>query len=131
MARTDLISDVLTMIRNAGYAKKNKVDVPASKMVESVLAVLKKERYIDNYKPLGEGNEKLRIYLNSYYKDQPFISNLKRVSKPGLRIYRDKDNLPSVLGGIGMAVISTSRGLVTDKEAKEQGIGGEVICYVW
>jgi len=131
MARTDLISDVLTMIRNAGYAKKNKVDVPASKMVESVLAVLKKERYIDNYKPLGEGNEKLRIYLNSYHKDQPFISNLKRVSKPGLRIYRDKDNLPSVLGGIGMAVISTSRGLVTDKEAKEQGIGGEVICYIW
>ncbi|MCX5702373.1 MAG: 30S ribosomal protein S8 [Candidatus Omnitrophica bacterium] len=131
MSRTDLIADIFTMIRNAGMAKKDNVDVPASKTVKSILEILKQENYIDNFKLIESQRQNLlKIYLK-YIAGKPAIRNIRRISKPGLRVYLKRDKIPSVLRGRGLAIISTSKGIVTDAQAREQGLGGEVIGYVW
>lgn len=132
MAVTDSIADALTIIRNASFAKKDAAEIKNSKMMEAVLALLKKDGFIINYKLMKDNKQgKLRVYL-AYMKDgTPALSGLKRVSRPGLRVYKQHDELPKVYGGLGSAIISTSKGLLTDTEAREQKIGGEVICYAW
>jgi small subunit ribosomal protein S8 len=131
MSRTDLIADALTMIRNAVMAKKENVDIPASNTLKSIFEILKKEDYIENFKFIKDKKQGiLRIYLK-YIGAKPAIANLRRVSKPGLRVYVKRDKIPNVLRGRGIAVISTSKGIVTNKEAKATGLGGEVMAYIW
>ena len=131
MSRTDLIADTFTMIRNALMAKKENLDVPASKITRSIVDILKRESYIENYKLVEDRKQGiLRIYLK-YSGGKSAIRNIKRVSRPGLRVYVKQDKVPSVLRGRGIAIVTTSKGILTDKEAKEQGVGGEVIGYVW
>ncbi len=131
MSRTDLIADTFTMIRNGQMAKKESVDVPASNTTREILEILKRENYIDNLKTIEDKKQGiLKVYLK-YVSGKAAIRNIKRVSKPGLRVYVKKDKIPAVLRGRGLAVISTSKGIMTDKEAKEQGLGGEIIGYVW
>jgi small subunit ribosomal protein S8 len=131
MSRTDLIADVFCIIRNATRIKKEVVEVPASSMVQSIAEILKREGYIENYKFMEDKKQGiLKIYLK-YIDNKSSIKNLKRISKPGLRIYAKKDEIPSVLRGRGVAFISTSQGILTDKEARERKVGGEVIGYVW
>lgn len=131
MSRTDLISDVFTIIRNSACIKKQVVNVPASSAIKSIAEILKREGYIENSKFIDDKKQGiLRLYLK-YINDKPAINNLKRVSKPGLRIYVKKDNIPFVLRGKGIAFISTSQGILTGKEARERKLGGEVIGYVW
>ena len=130
---TDPIADMLTRIRNANTAKHDTVDVPASKMKISIAEILLKEGYIKSFELVDNGNFKdIRITLK-YGKDknEKIISGLQRISKPGLRVYASKDELPRVLGGLGVAIISTNKGVVTDKEARKLGVGGEVLCFVW
>ena len=133
MAANDTISDMLTRIRNACLVRHSTTNVPTTKMTRSIARVLKEEGFIEDFEEIGEGiNKHLAISLK--YKDknrQPIIRTLKRVSKPGLRVYSNRKELPRVLGGIGIAIISTSKGIMTDREARRQGIGGEVLCYVW
>jgi small subunit ribosomal protein S8 len=131
MSRTDLIADTFTMIRNAVMAKKENLDVPASKQIKSILDILKNESYIDNFKLIEDKKQGyLRIYLK-YISGKPAIKNIKRVSKPGLRVYVNHEKIPSVLRGRGLAIISTSKGITTGEEAKKLGLGGEVIGYIW
>lgn len=131
MSRTDLIADTFTMMRNAIMAKKENLDVPASNITKSILEVLKKENYIDNFKFIEDKKQGLlRIYLK-YIKGNSAIRNIKRISRPGLRIYSRHKDIPSVLRGKGLAIVSTSKGIITGKEAKAQGAGGEIIGYVW
>ncbi|MFA5389488.1 MAG: 30S ribosomal protein S8 [Candidatus Omnitrophota bacterium] len=132
MNLTDPISNALTIIRNGNMAAKTKVDMPFSKMTEEVLNILKREKYIKDFKFMDDKKQgTLRVYLR-YTKDaEPVIKGIERISKPSLRIYVKKDRLPKVLGGLGMAILSTSRGIVTDSQAKEMQTGGEVLCYVW
>lgn len=131
MSRTDLIADALTMIRNAIMAKKENVDVPASSMLKSILEILEKNSYIDTFKLLEDKKQGIfRVYLKYIY-GKSAIRNIKRVSKPSLRIYVKHSKVPSVLRGRGLAVISTSKGIITDKEARELKLGGEVISYIW
>lgn len=130
MSRTDLVADVFTMIRNAIMAKKENVDVPASNTVKAVLEILKKENYIQDLKLIEDKKQgKVRIYLK-YVAEKPAIRNITRVSKPGLRVYVKRDKIPSVLRGRGIAIISTSKGIITDKEARESGLGGEVLGFI-
>ena len=131
MSRTDLIADVFTIIKNANYIKKPTVDVPASKIVKFIAEILKREAYIDNYKFIEDKKQGLiRLYLK-YINNKPVLKNLKRISKPGLRVHIKKDKIPFVLRGKGIAIISTSRGMLTDKKAREAKVGGEVIGYIW
>lgn len=131
MPVTDPISDFLVRIRNAAKAKKLRVEIPASKMKVGLAEILKKENYIHDY-ALIEDDKQNVIKIQLKYRDgSSAITGLKRISKPGLRIYKDSEKLPRVLNGLGTAVISTSKGLMTDKEARNQSIGGEVICYIW
>lgn len=131
MARTDLIADSFAMIRNAIMANKENVDIPASGTIKSILDILKKENYIDNFKLIEDKKQGiLRIYLK-YVSGKSAIKNMKRISRPGLRVYVKRDKVPLVLRGRGLAIISTSRGIITDKQARELGLGGEVIGYVW
>ena len=131
MSRSDLIADALTIIRNGIMAKKDIVDVPASNTVKSILEILKRENYVDNLKAIEDKRQGiLRVYLK-YTSGKSAIRNIKRVSRPGLRMYVKRDKVPSVLRGRGVAIISTSKGIVTDTQAKELGLGGEVVCYVW
>ena len=131
MSRTDLIADVFTMIRNAMMAKKETMDVPASNNVKSILGILKRESYIEDFKHIDDKKQGiLRIYLK-YTLGKPAIRSIKRVSKPGMRIYVKRDKVPSVIRGRGLAIISTSKGIITDREARESGVGGEVIGYIW
>ncbi|MDD5246811.1 MAG: 30S ribosomal protein S8 [Candidatus Omnitrophica bacterium] len=131
MARTDLIADALTIIRNAVAAKKENVDFPASNSLKAIMEILEKEKYIDAFKLVEDKKQgKLRVYLK-YIAGKSAIINLKRVSKPSLRIHVKKDKIPSVLRGRGLAIISTSKGIITDKAAREQGLGGEVLLYIW
>ena len=131
MSRTDLIADTFTMIRNSVMAHKENLDVPASRITKSILDILKKEAYIDDYKLIEDKKQgTLRFYLK-YVAGKSAIRAIKRISRPGLRIYKGKDRIPRVLRGRGLAIISTSKGLLTDTEAKSQGIGGEVIGYIW
>lgn len=131
MSRTDLIADVFTIIRNAIMAKKDSVDVPASNTIKSILEILKNEGYIDAYKLIQDKKQGLaRVYLK-YIAAKSAIRNIKRVSRPGLRMYVKHEKVPVVLRGRGLAVISTSSGIMTDKAAREKGLGGEVIGYIW
>ncbi len=132
MSITDPIANMATLIRNASSAGKEKVDVKASNIHEEILKILKREGFIENYKRTSDNKQGgLRIYLMRGPHGRPAITNIERVSKPGLRVYTAKDDIPSVLGGIGIAIISTSQGLLTDREAREKDIGGEVMLKVW
>ncbi|MFH0771254.1 MAG: 30S ribosomal protein S8 [Candidatus Omnitrophota bacterium] len=131
MSITDPVADFLTLIRNACRAKKEKVDVPNSKMNREVLIILKREGYIADFKMFDSPKVNLvRVYLK-YLSGYSAIKNLKRISKPGLRVYTSNRRVPSVLRGLGIAVISTPKGVITNKEARELKVGGEVLCYIW
>ena len=133
MAANDTIADMLTRIRNANLARHQTTEVPATKMTRSIAKVLQQEGFISEYTEAGEG-VKRNLVISLKYKGksrQPLITTLKRVSKPGLRVYSNKKELPRVLGGIGIAIISTSSRIMTDREARRQNLGGEVLCYVW
>ena len=129
---TDPIADMLTRIRNASSAKHESVDVPASKMKKEIAEILLNEGYIKNYQVIDDGTQGvIRITLKYGANKTKVISGIKRVSKPGLRIYASKEELPKVLRGMGIAIISTSKGIMTDKEARRQNVGGEVLAFVW
>ncbi|MCK4487374.1 MAG: 30S ribosomal protein S8 [Desulfobacterales bacterium] len=132
MPVTDPLADMLTRIRNANMAKHSKVDVPASKMKISVAKILKGEGYIKNYKLIKDRKDGiLRIYLKYDEFNEGVIVGLKRLSKPGRRIYVKKDSIPLVLNGMGIAVLSTSKGMLADREAKKLNVGGELLCSIW
>jgi len=130
---TDPIADMLTRIRNANTAKHDTVDIPASKMKNSLAEILLREGYIKSFEIVDNGNFKdIRIVLK-YGKDknEKIITGLKRISKPGLRVYANKEELPRVLGGLGVAIISTNEGVITDKQARKLNVGGEVLAFIW
>lgn len=133
MSMSDPIADMLTRIRNANTAKHNTVDLPSSKMKEAIANILVNEGYIQSFEILEDGVKKtMRISLKyGVDKNEKVISGIKRISKPGLRVYANKEDLPRVLGGLGIAIISTNKGVITDKEARKIGVGGEVIAFVW
>lgn len=132
MAVSDPIADFLTCVRNAIRARHRKVDVPASRMKTELAKVLLRERFINNFKMLEDSNQGvLRIYLKYGPDERNVISGIRRTSTPGRRVYVRKDAIPRVMGGLGAAILSTSRGLMTDREAREAGLGGELICQVW
>lgn len=132
MPVTDPISDMLTVIRNGSRAGKDKVDVKKSKLGEAMLKIFKREGYISNYKAIEDKKQGIiRVYLRYSEGKSPVITNISRVSKPSLRIYVTNDNIPKVLNGFGIAILSTSRGIMTDKEARREKVGGEVLCYAW
>ena len=132
MNTTDPIAEMLTRIRNANSAKHKTVDVPASKMKTAIAEILFKEGYIKSFELINDENQgTIRITLKYDEKGVRVIDGIKRISKPGLRVYANKEELPRVLNGLGTAIISTSQGLKTDKEAREAGIGGEVLAYIW
>ena len=129
---TDTIADMLTRIRNALVAKHETVDVPASGMKLAIVKILQDEGYIKGYEVVEDGIVKtIRIKLKYGPNKQKVIVGIKRISRPGLRVYCRKDEIPKVLGGLGIAILSTSRGIMTDREARKQGVGGEVLAYVW
>jgi len=131
MSRTDLIADAFTIVRNALMTGKDKVDVPASNMLKSIFGILKAEQYIEEFKVIEDNKQGvLRVYLK-YEHGLPAIRNISRVSSPGKKTYVGVDEIPQVLRGKGIAIISTSKGLMTNIQAKEQGIGGEVVGYIW
>lgn len=131
MVMTDPVADCLTRIRNACRARQKRVDMPASKLKVEIARILLENHYIQNFKVLDDGKQGvLRVYLK-YHDDRPVLHGIERVSRPGLRVYRKSDGLPRVRGGMGTAIVSTSRGLLTDREAREAGIGGEVVARVW
>lgn len=132
MVMTDPIADFLTRIRNANTVYQEVVEVPSSKMKRAMADILKEEGFIKDYEYVQDGKQGiLRIYLKYGPSREKVITGLKRISKPGLRVYAKHSELPRVLGGLGIAVISTPRGVMTDKRARQEGVGGEVICYVW
>ncbi|HHX95603.1 MAG TPA: 30S ribosomal protein S8 [Clostridia bacterium] len=132
MVMTDPIADYLTRIRNANMVYKGTVEIPSSKLKKSMSEILKREGYIKDYEFIEDGKQGIiRLYLKYGPGKERTITDLKRISKPGLRVYARKDEIPRVLGGLGIAIISTSKGILTDKEARREGVGGEVICYVW
>ena len=129
----DTISDMLTRLRNANLAKHQVVEVPSTKMTRNIAGILLEEGFILSFEEVGE-NFNAQLLLSLKYKGknrQPVITALRRVSKPGLRVYANRKELPRVLGGLGIAVMSTSQGVMTDSKARHQGLGGEVLCYVW
>ena len=130
MSMTDPIADMLTRIRNGQKARKVSVSMPASSAKEAVARVLKNEGYITDYSTSGEGASKALVVELKYFEGVPVIERIERASRPGLRIYRGKEEVPEVLGGLGIAIISTSAGVISDREAKEKGVGGEVLCLV-
>ena len=133
MTMSDPIADMLTRIRNANTAKHDTVDVPSSKMKLAIADILVKEGYIEKYEMVDEGSfQSIRITLK-YGKDKndKVIAGLKKISKPGLRVYASVENMPRVLGGLGIAIISTNKGVMTDKEARANNVGGEVLAYIW
>ncbi|NPV27006.1 MAG: 30S ribosomal protein S8 [Firmicutes bacterium] len=132
MVMTDPIADFLTRIRNANTVYHEKVEVPASKMKKALAEIFKQEGFIRDYEYIDDGKQGIiRLYLKYGPNREKVITGLKRISKPGLRVYAKKDEIPRVLGGLGIAIISTSKGIMTDKQARKEGLGGEVICYVW
>ena len=129
---SDPIADMLTRIRNALKARFPKVDVPASKLKTEVARILKDEGYILNYKIVDEGSHKaIRVYLKYTPANTPVISNIERVSRPGCRVYVGSGDIPKVLGGLGVNILTTPRGVMTGKSARKEGVGGEVLCQVW
>ena len=132
MQITDPIADLLTRIRNASLSKHETVDVPASNMKKAIVEILNDEGYIKDFQVIENGKQGvIRITLKYGPNKERVISGLKRVSKPGLRVYASKDELPRVLKGLGIAIVSTSKGIMTDKEARKQHVGGEVLAYIW
>ena len=132
MTMTDPIADMLTRIRNANTAGHASVEIPSSKMKKNIAEILLKEGYIKGYELVEDEKQGIIKVQMKYGADkQKVISGIKRISKPGLKVYAKSSDVPKVLGGLGVAIISTSGGLVTDKEARSKGVGGEVICYVW
>ena len=132
MVMTDPIADFLTRIRNANTVYMEKVEIPASKTKLGLANILKEEGYIKDVEYIEDGKQGfLRLYLKYGANREKVITGLKRISRPGLRVYAQKDELPKVLGGLGIAIISTSKGLITDKDARKAGVGGEVMCYIW
>ena len=133
MTMSDPIADMLTRIRNANTAKHDTVDVPSSKMKVAIADILEKEGYITKYEIVEDGNFKT-IHITLKYgadKNEKIITGIKRISKPGLRAYVGKDDIPKVLGGLGIAILSTNQGIITDKEARKLQVGGEVLAFVW
>ena len=129
---SDPIADMLTQIKNGYLARKKSVSIPFSKMKEEISRILVKEGYIASFLTKEEKLKTKIIYITLKYEGKiPVLTEIKRISKPGLRVYKDKHNLPKVLSGLGIAIISTSRGLMTEKEAKKQNLGGEIICKLW
>ncbi len=129
---TDPVADFLTRIRNANMIYQEKVEVPSSKVKRALAEILKSEGYIKNYEYIDDKKQGIiRLYLKYGPNREKVITGLKRISRPGLRIYAQKGEVPKVLGGLGTAVISTSKGILTDKQARREGVGGEVICYIW
>lgn len=132
MSQTDPLGDMITVIRNANKARKEKVDIPLSKLKMEIIKIFKNEGFIKNFKLIEDKNKSyIRVYLKYTTTGEPVIHDLRRVSKPGLRIYKKKDEIPRVFNGYGTSVISTSKGVLTDKKAREQNVGGEVLCYIW
>ena len=132
MTLTDPVADMLTRIRNANIAGHATVDIPASKIKKNIAEILVKEGYIKGYEIVeGDPQDTIRVTMKYGPEKAKVITGIKKISKPGLKVYAKADEVPKVLGGLGIAIISTSSGLVTDKEARKLGVGGEVICYVW
>lgn len=132
MTMTDPIADMLTRVRNASSVQHDTVDIPASNIKRELARILLEEGYIKGYDVIEDGKQGLiRIQLKYSKTGDKVITGIKKISKPGMRVYADRYNVPRVLNGIGISVISTSKGIVTDKQARELGVGGEVICYVW
>ncbi len=132
MSMSDPVADMLTRMRNAIMAKYNRVDIPASRLKINVAKVMKAEGYIKNYKVIKDNRQGLlRVYLRYDEQARPVIQGLKRISKPGRRVFAGADDLPEVLNGLGVNIVSTSRGLMTDKQAREENVGGEVLCSIW
>ena len=134
MAANDTIADMLTRIRNANMARHQTTKIPSTKMTRNLARVLQEEGFIAQFEEEAQEGVKRHLVVTLKYKGknrQPIVTALKRVSRPGLRVYSNRKDLPRVLGGIGSAIISTSHGIMTDREARRQGLGGEVLCYVW
>ena len=132
MGMTDPIADMLTRIRNGAKAGKKWVTIPSSKLRKEVARILAEEHFIKNYQYVEyDKQDEIRVFLRYDSDEKPIIRGIKRISKPGLRMYSRADNLPRVLNGLGIAIISTSSGVMTDREARVKGVGGEIICYVW
>ncbi len=133
MSMSDPIADMLTRIRNANTARHNTVDVPSSRMKVAIADILTKEGYVNGYEILEDGVKKtMRITLKyGRDKNEKVIGGLKRISKPGLRVYASSEEMPKVLGGLGTAIVSTNKGIITDKEARKLGVGGEVLAFIW
>jgi len=132
MQISDSIADMLTRIRNAGSAKHDSVDIPASNMKKEIAYILLTEGYIKDVQISNDNKQgSIRVLLKYTANKKNVISGIKRISKPGLRVYANKDELPKVLGGLGIAIISTSKGIMTDKNARKEGVGGEVLAFVW
>ncbi len=132
MAMTDPIADMLTRIRNANNIYHETVEIPSSNIKKTIAQILKDEGFINDFEYIEDGKQGvIKVYLKYGHDKEKVITGLKRISKPGLRVYVPKDDVPMVLGGLGIAIVSTSKGVVTDKVARQLGVGGEVICYVW
>jgi small subunit ribosomal protein S8 len=132
MSVTDPVADLLTRIRNANSAGHDSVELSCSRLKLEIVKILQSEGFIKNYEIVKDPTQnRIKIHLKYGQQKEKVISNLKRVSKPGLRVYTKRDEVPRVLGGLGIAILSTSRGVITDKEARRQKVGGEVLCYVW
>ncbi len=132
MSMTDPLADMLTRIRNAGQAGHDKVDIPASRMKIALARIFKEEGFIKNYKVIKDNRQGiLRVYLKYDEEQKPIIQCIERVSRPGLRVYVGYEDLPRVQGGLGVAVISTSKGVLTDRQARKLKVGGEVLCQIW
>lgn len=129
----DTIADMLTRVRNANLARHKIVQIPSTKMTRNIASVLIEEGFIQDFEEIGEGiNRQLLLSLKYKGKEgEPVITSLKRISRPGLRVYANRKEIPRVLGGLGVAIISTSKGVLTDNKARHQGVGGEVLCYIW
>ncbi len=129
---TDPIADMLTRIRNANVVKMDTVDIPASNMKKSIADILYNEGFIESYEMVDDSKQGvIRVKMKYGLERERVISGLKRISKPGLRVYARRDQVPKVLGGLGIAILSTSKGVITDKKARQEGVGGEVLCYIW
>lgn len=132
MVVSDPIADLLTRIRNANVANHDRVDIPGSKMKKAIVQILKDEGFIRDFEWIDNGHQGvIRVYLKFGPNKVKVISGLRRISKPGLRVYAKRDQVPKVLGGLGVAILSTSKGVMTDKRARQEGLGGEVLAYIW
>ncbi|MFZ5816919.1 MAG: 30S ribosomal protein S8 [Bacillota bacterium] len=132
MVVSDPIADLLTRIRNANTANHDRVEIPGSKMKKAIVQILKDEGFIRDYEWVDNGHQGvIRVYLKFGPNKAKVISGLRRISKPGLRVYAKRDQVPKVLGGLGVAILSTSKGVMTDKKARQEGLGGEVLAYIW